>query len=206
MTTSRQRPSDAEVEAWVAQVRPHVTAHAASRRWWRRLSRPTVALGVVAMVAAGGIAYATVSDVTRTAEAPETIRGDSAIEIGLPAPGDRWLTISVTYRCGRGGRFAVRDDTHELLSGGCPEDGVVGGHQGVSTSVPADEVDGTRLTVTSDDIRGYQADAFWVQAPPPVSPEEALRKARERWARGFGATPVIVSPFEHLFDNDDDVG
>jgi hypothetical protein len=114
MTTRRERPSDTEVDLWVRDVRPHVLAHVGSRRWWRRLSRPTVALGVVGIVAAGGIAYAAVEQ-TRTDEAlPEIRRGSSVVEIGRPGARDKWLTISVTYRCTKGETISVRDETPSI--------------------------------------------------------------------------------------------
>lgn len=180
MTSMRERPSDAEVDAWVAQARPHVMAHARSRRWWRRLSRPTVALGVVGLVAAGGIAYAAVEQ-TRAGQAlPEIRRGSSVVEIGHPGPGDKWLNLSVTYRCKKGQTISVRDDTHELMAGNCPEGGGALGSSGTSLSVPVDEIRGTRLTVSSDISHGYGLNAVWARSLPSVSPEEALQNARKR--------------------------
>lgn len=181
MTQMRQRPSELDIDAWVAQARPHVVARATSRRWWRRLSRPTVALGVAGMVAAGGIAYAAVERTRPSEPLPEIRRGSSVVEIGRPGPGDKWLNVSVTYRCKKGERILVRDETHELMSGDCLEDSTEVGvtSRGVSGSRRADEIHGTQLTVTTDISREYRVDATWgprasmpmARAMPSVGPD-----------------------------------
>ena len=181
MTSMRERPSEAGIDAWVAAVRPHVMAHVGVRRWWRRLARPSVALGVAGMVAAGGIAYAAVEQTRTGGPLPEIRSGSSVVEIGEPGPGDRFLNISVTYRCKKGETISVRDDTHELMSGHCREDTGEAGlvSRGVSGSRPADEIHGTRLAVVSDISREYRVDATWgprqsmplAQALPEVGPD-----------------------------------
>jgi hypothetical protein len=180
MTTMRERPSETEIESWVAAVRPHVVARAGRRGWLRRLRPPLVAGAVVGAVAVGGLAYAAVERTRGPGAVPEIRHGASVVEIGAPAAGDRWLNLSMTYRCREGERFSVRDDRHELVAGRCEDsDGRGVTSRGISRSVPADEVRGTRLSVVSDLSREYRVDATWgprrsmprAQAMPSVGPD-----------------------------------
>lgn len=178
----RERPTDADLANVVAGSRVRVMSEVSSRRaWWRRLSRSTIALGVVGTVAAGGIAYAAVE---RTADQPpETHTGPSVVEIGTPGPGDKWLNVSVVYRCRPGESFALRDATSELLSAECdresdPEqvDPVKGGvrSHGIRKSVRAGQVHGTTLRVVGDLSSNYRITASWgpraVMEPAEVLP------------------------------------
>lgn len=162
-----ERPSDSELEAMVARARVAVMSGVASRRGlWRRLSRPTVALGVVGVVAAGGIAYAAVD---RSASVPpEAHMGPSAVEIGTPGPGDKWLNVSLSFRCEPGESFVLRDDRSTIFSYECGDESTVAesdgrgiGGRGVADSVPADEVHGTRLVMSSDLSNNYVITATW---------------------------------------------
>lgn len=163
----RERPGDAAFDEMVARAKVAAMSGVASRqRWWRRLSRPTMALGVAGVVAAGGIAYAAVD--RPAPEPPETYKGPSVIEIGSPGPGDKWLNISVSYRCEPGESLAVRDDRSTFLSYDCEGEstssspGLEGvGGRGVADSIPVDEVHGTRLVVTSDLSNNYLVTATW---------------------------------------------
>lgn len=180
MTGRRERPTDAEIGAWVADVRGPVLSHAVPRRRWWRLSRPLVVGSVVGAVAAGGIAYAAVER-TRAGVVPEIRSGNSVVEIGKPAVGDRFLNLSMTYRCRKGEKISVRDATHELMSGGCSADTGEAGlvSRGLSGSRPVEEIHGTKLTVTSDISREYRVDATWgprasmpvAQALPEIGPD-----------------------------------
>jgi hypothetical protein len=180
MTSMRERPSDMEIGEWVAAVRPRVLARVGSGGWLRRLRPPLVAGAVVGAVAVGGLAYAAVERTRAPGPAPEIRHGSSVVEIGRPAAGDRWLNLSITYRCRAGERFAVRDDRHELVAGRCKDDDGRGlTSRGIAKSVPADDVRGTRLSVVSDLSREYRVDATWgprrsmpmAQAMPSVGPD-----------------------------------
>lgn len=157
MTARRERPSDAEVEGWVIASRSSVLAHANTRRWRRRLSRPMVIGSVVGAVAAGGIAYAAVER-TRIPDAPPTVRGNSFIEIGAPHPEDRWLNLSISYRCKPGERFELKDGDQRVAWADCdqqsfrdPKDPakLVPGPGGLAKSIPVEDVVSTRLTMIS---------------------------------------------------------
>ncbi len=156
MTGFRERPSDAEVAAWVSSVRGPVLAHTAARRWWK-VKRSLVVGSVVGAVAVGGLAYAT-SEHTRTPEPPATVQGDSVIEIGRPALGDKWLNLSISYRCKPGEGFDLRDDGRRLAWADCdlqsfPDEDdptkLIPGPGGIQKSVPVEEVRGTKLILES---------------------------------------------------------
>jgi hypothetical protein len=157
MNDLRERPTAAETEAWVAHVRPVVMSRVSGRRRWRRLARPTVALSVVGAVAVGGIAYAAVER-TKTPEAPPAVRGNDVIAIGRPGPDDRWLNLSISYRCKPGQGFELRDDRHVLAGATCdqqmfPDEDdptkLTEGPGGIQKSVPISKVFGTELTLKS---------------------------------------------------------
>lgn len=176
MTDLRERPSEAQVDAWVAAARPVVLENAARRHWWRRLSRPTVVLSVVGAVAAGGIAYSAVER-TRTGAAPELFTGDSVLEIGAPGPDDKWLNISVRFRCERGERISIRAGAQELMESGCPKNGTDSyGSRGMSGSEPRADIHVTKLIVKSTISHDYRITAEWgpravsqrMMALPPV--------------------------------------
>lgn len=180
MTTVRERPSEAEIAEWVAVVRPRVLARAGRGGWLRRLRPPLVAGAVVGAVAAGGLAYAAVEHTRAPGPAPEIRHGSSVVEIGRPAAGDRWLNLSMTYRCREGERFSLRDGRHELMAGRCRDgDGRDVTSRGIAKSVPSDEIRGARLSVVSDLSREYRVDAAWgprrsmpiAQAMPSVGPD-----------------------------------
>ncbi|KAA1395416.1 hypothetical protein [Aeromicrobium ginsengisoli] len=180
MTEQRLRPDDAEIAAMVAGVRPVVLRHAASRRWWRRLSRPAVLASVAGAVAVGGMAYAAVE--RTTGSAPETHTGDSVLSIGKPGPKDNWLNVSVTYRCAPGESFELRDAKKEIFSRDCgTESSSEGddGRRGMLKSIPVDEVNGTRLVMTSDFSHDYRLTATFgpraamaqANVLPPTGPD-----------------------------------
>src|SRR4051794_38671153 len=160
----RERPTDADLANLVARSRVLVMSEVSSRRaWWRRLSRSTVALGVVGTVAAGGIAYAAVE---RTAEPPpETHTGPSVVEIGKPGPGDKWLNVSVSFRCEPSESFVLRDAMSKIFSYNCHHESTSGdpglGGRGVMKSVPVGDVHGMRLVMTSDLSSNYLVTATW---------------------------------------------
>jgi hypothetical protein len=182
MTGLRERPTDGEIEAWVAHARGPVLAHAVSRRWWR-VRRSLVAGAVVGAVAAGGIAYAAVER-TRTPEPPKTVRGDSVIEIGEPAPGDKWLNISVWFRCEKGERISISAGAEELMESGCPKNGTVSyGDRGMSGSEPISRIRDTELVVRSTLSHQFALDARFgpravstsLHGLPPEGPDGELQ-------------------------------
>ena len=158
MTGARERPTHAEIDAWVAGARGPVLRHAVPRRWWR-VRRSLVAGAVVGVVAAGGIAYAAVER-TRTVEPPKTVKGNSVIEIGTPAPGDKWLNISVWFRCEKGERISISAGANELMESGCPKNGTVSyGDRGMTGSKPVGEIHATQLVVRSTITHQFAIDA-----------------------------------------------
>lgn len=169
MTGLRERPSDAELDAWVAQARGPVLAHAVPRRWWK-VKRSLVAGSLVGVVAAGGLAYAAVER-TRTAEPPTTVKGDSVIEIGRPAPGDKWLNLSVVFRCEKGERISISAGSKELMESGCPKNGTVTyGERGMSGSKPASEIRASELMVHTSLTHHYAIEASFGPRPVTVGP------------------------------------
>jgi hypothetical protein len=154
----RPLPTDTDMAGVVLGARAVVMAEVSSRRaWWRRLSRSTVIVGAVGAVAAGGIAYAAVE---RTADQPpETHKGSSAVEIGTPATGDKWLNVSVSFRCEPGESFVLRDAKSKIFSYNCGHEstssqaGLAG--RGLMKSIPVHKVRGTRLVMTSDLSSNY---------------------------------------------------
>jgi hypothetical protein len=167
MTGLRERPTDGEIGAWVADARGPVLAHAVPRRWWR-VRRSLVAGAVVGVVAAGGIAYAAVER-TRTPEPPATVTGDSVIEIGRPAPGDKWLNISVWFRCEKGERISISVGANELMESGCPKNGTVSyGDRGMTSSKPVGDIHGTQLVVRSTITHRFAIDASFGPRPVPT--------------------------------------
>lgn len=168
MNQQRVRPSDAEIAAMVARVRPEVLHNASSGRWRSRWSRPAIVASFVSAVAVGGVAYAAVERATD--EPPETHTGDSVLVIGEPGAKDKWLNISLTYRCRAGESYVLRDDTAKVMSGDCgreteldridPTEGGVRS-RGVRKSVPVDEVHGTELRFESDLSSRYRLTATW---------------------------------------------
>lgn len=178
MTRFRERPSDTEIQNWVTEARASVLAHATQRRWWRRLSRPTVAASAMGAVLVGGIAYAAVER-TRTPESPELHSGNAVFEIGAPGPGDKWLNVSMTYRCRPGEKFELKDDASVIMWADCDEQSfpdendptkIKPGPGGLSTSIPVNEVTGTELVVT-----GTLTDNYVVHAEygPTTAAEQA---------------------------------
>lgn len=169
MTELRERPSDAEIDAWVANVRGPVLAHAVPRRWWK-VKRSLVVGSVVGAVAAGGLAYAAVER-TRTAEPPTTVKGDSVVEIGRPGPDDKWLNVSVSFRCEKGERISVSAGSNELMESGCPKNGTVTyGERGMIGSRPVSEIRETELVVRSNLTHHYAIEASFGPRAVTVGP------------------------------------
>lgn len=117
------------------------------------------------VIAAGGIAYAAVE--LPTAVVPEAAKGSSVVEIGNPGRTDKWLNVSVTYRCVKGEKFVLRDDVKELLSATCDrtdQSTVEGGGTdggGLMKSFRLREIRGSRLVMTSNLTQNYVVSAVW---------------------------------------------
>jgi len=167
MTDTREQPSDTELAAWVDERRGAVMSHARRTRWWRRVSRPTVVASLAGTVMVGGIAYAAVER-TRTPTPPELHTGDAVFEIGTPGPEDRWLNVSISYRCRPGERFELTDDASTIFEADCDEQSFPDeddptrlnpGGGGLSTSIPVEEVRGTKLVLV-----GTLSDNYAVRA------------------------------------------
>jgi hypothetical protein len=169
--TARERPSEAEIAAWVADARRPALAHAVPRRWWR-VRRSLVVGAVVGAVGAGGLAYAAVER-ARTSEAPEpprTVKGDSVVQIGRPGPEDKWLNLSVWFRCEKGERISISSGGHEFMESGCPKNGTVSyGDRGMSGSKPIGEIRSTELVIRS--TLSHQAAIEAAFGPRPVVPQ-----------------------------------
>lgn len=194
MTGLRERPSDVEIDAWVANVRGPVLAHAVPRRWWK-VKRTLVVGSVVGAVAAGGLAYAAVER-TRTAEPPITVTGDSVVEIGKPAPGDKWLNVSVSYRCKPGEGFDLRDEGRRLVWANCdlqsfPDENdptkIVPGPGGIQKSIPIEDVRGTDLV-----LKSTLTDAAIVKAE--FAPTSAMSGPEAVPPSGADGKPAWVMP------------
>lgn len=111
----RTPPDDATFATALAETRGTVL-RAARRRPARRFL-PFVAGAVVAAGVGGGAVA-----IIRTDVVPETPVGDSIVRIGSPAPGDRWLNLSVAFSCVGGGRLRVLDGSTELVAIDCDRD------------------------------------------------------------------------------------
>ncbi|MET0929914.1 MAG: hypothetical protein ABWX74_10360 [Aeromicrobium sp.] len=96
MTGLRERPTEAEIDAWVSDVRGPVLARAVPRQR-RRLRRSLIAGAVAGAVAAGGIAYAAVELIEpgrpQDAVDPDFMRARDRVRGIRPGPGG-----SVQYR------------------------------------------------------------------------------------------------------------
>lgn len=133
---------------------------------------------------------------TRTPEPPPTVTGDSVIEIGRPAPGDKWLNLAISYRCKPGEGFDLRDGGRRVAWADCdlqsfPDEDdstkLVPGPGGIQKSIPVGDVRGTALV-----LENTLTDAVIVKAE--FAPTSAMSSPEQLPANGPDGKPEWVIP------------